>query len=102
MRDARTVRGVNGFGFLKFGMEQSAHDVAKTIAAVAHRQQPEGIAGPRPAPTSRDGFRRGMRAQRAFEFIGDNEDIHGRLFIIGERAGRNVKAGLLNPCVMAM
>ena len=66
--------GINGGDGLNFGVEQAAHDLAEAIAAVAHWEQNETVLGTRLSPTPRDGLRRRARAERAFEFIGDDED----------------------------
>ena len=72
MRFARAMRGIDGFYLLIFRPHQLPHYLTEAIAAIAHGQQLENIARPRLPPAARNRIRRSARAERAFEFVGDD------------------------------
>src|SRR5689334_16681216 len=55
-----------------FRAQQLAHHFTETVAAVSDRQQRERVIGPRLAPSARNGFGRGVRGERALEFVRGN------------------------------
>ena len=75
-----TMRGVHRPGRLHFAAHQAADDFTKTVAAIAHGQQVQGIAAARFAPAGRDGFGRRARGERALEFIRDNQNLERHNF----------------------
>ena len=66
---------IHGRHRLDFALSQLGHHLSKTVSAIAHRQQLEPIPRPGSVPASRDCLRRGLSAERAFEFIGNDEDL---------------------------
>src|SRR5687768_3453153 len=66
-------RGVTSF--LRF--QESADDFAEAVAAVAHRQKFQFIAGAGFAPSRGDCARSFIRTQGALEFIWNDQNSHG-------------------------
>ena len=63
------MRGINGFNFLNPGAKQTAHDLAKAVAAVRDWKQVKRIVWPDFAPSPSDGLGGGAGGQGAFEFV---------------------------------
>jgi hypothetical protein len=79
------VGGVNGADRSLVHVQQATQYVAKTVAAVAHRQQIEAVMRTGFAPAARDQFGGRSRRQSAFEFIGDDQNAqrHGAFNSLG-------------------
>jgi hypothetical protein len=75
-RRARTMRRVHGFQLLNTGAEQAAHDLAKAIAAIGHRQQIKFIVRTNVSPSFRNRPGGISRSQRAFIFVRDDRNFH--------------------------
>src|SRR3989442_31080 len=71
---ARAMGRIYRVGGLDPGLKQAANYFAKAIAAVAQWEQIERVAWPGCAPAARYSLS-GLRcSQRAFEFVGDDQD----------------------------
>jgi len=70
------VRCVHGFGQNRFRTNKAAHDLTKSIAAIAHRQQFEMVPGPGASPSTCDRVGGFTRGERALEFVRDDEGLH--------------------------
>ena len=85
------VRCVDGFGDNRLSADEGTHDLAKSIAAIAHRQQFERVPGPGATPSAGNRLGGVIRRERAFEFVGDDEGLHWleRMRIRGTAQGVN-------------
>ena len=77
MRHQWAVGGIDGFDLLNFGLQQAADNFAKPVAAVAHRQQLQGIFWPDAVPAASDGFAGGKSGERALKLVRDDQNFHG-------------------------
>ena len=67
---------VQGFGNNRLSANKAAHDLTKSIAAIAHRQQFKMVLGPGATPSACDRVGGFTRGERALEFVRDDEGLH--------------------------
>ncbi len=77
------MRRIHRLHHLRFRPQQTAHHRAKSVAAIAHRQQLNRIPGSRPPPAPRHRRRRRLGRQRALELVRHNQNLqsHRRVII---------------------
>ena len=73
---AGLVCGVHRGYRVGFGVETGSHQFAKAISAVADGKQRQMVGGTRLPPSARHGVGGGTSGQRAFEFIGSDQNVH--------------------------
>ena len=87
----RRIHRLHGSGF---SVKPGADDVAEAVAAVAHWQELEDIARSRFAPARGNGPGGGPRGERAFEFVGNYQNLQRHVPVIQRAATiRNLKVG---------
>src|SRR6185369_11041200 len=76
-RFARAMRGVLRLDGLRFGAQQSADGFAKTVAAIADREEIQLVVRAHLTPTAGDGGGGFAGGQCALELVGRDQNLQG-------------------------
>ena len=68
--------GIEGGDDAPSRAQKAAEDFAKAVAAIAHGEQVQAVAGAGGEPAASNGAGGPRRGQAAFEFVRDDENAH--------------------------